>query len=666
MNDGGETGAPVLEATGVSKRFGPVTALRDARLTVRRGEIVALMGANGAGKSTFVKILTGALRRDGGEVRIHGAPRVFAAPAAARAAGIVSVYQEPALIPDLTVADNLRLGDTPEAPFLHWVGELGIAGLRLDATAGRLPLATLRILDLARALASEPEVLMLDEMTAALPTDLVERVLKVVRAQADAGRAVVYISHRFAEIAELCDRATVLRDGATVGDVAIEPGVEDRVVEMMLGAALTRAAVSAAAPGRGTGSAGPPRLRLDHVGSGPKLEDVSFELHEGEVLGVVALEGQGQDELFDVLAGFRRPTGGSIEVEGRRVAFRHPADAIAAGLTLVPGNRADALLAERSVRENIALPLTAKPRHWGLIPMRREARARVRGDRAAADRHPGPGRGASPVRRQPAEGDDRALGGDGRTDAPALRPHPRHRRAYQGADLPAGARARRPGCGGALLHLRARRGAARVRPGGRHLQGAAGGDRRPCGGERGTADARGLRADRRRGRGMIQVLTRSGWVLGLVGLLVLLAVVTRLIQPGFGASGFESLGRAALPFAFATAGMTVVVLVGGIDLSVASMMAVASVTAAVLMDGRGRRRHRARRALRPRPRPGHGRDQRRADRRDAGARHRGDAGDAVRLGRRRAADPAVAGRRGDALAARPDRRERRALGAERR
>ncbi len=372
MNDGGETGAPVLEATGVSKRFGAVTALRDARLTVRRGEIVALMGANGAGKSTFVKILTGALRRDGGEVRIHGAPRVFAAPAAARAAGIVSVYQEPALIPDLTVADNLRLGDTPEAPFLHWVGELGIAGLRLDATAGRLPLATLRILDLARALASEPEVLMLDEMTAALPTDLVERVLKVVRAQADAGRAVIYISHRFAEIAELCDRATVLRDGATVGDVAIEPGVEDRVVEMMLGAALTRAAVSAAAPGRGTGSAGPPRLRLDHVGSGPKLEDVSFELHEGEVLGVVALEGQGQDELFDVLAGFRRPTGGSIEVEGRRVAFRHPADAIAAGLTLVPGNRADALLAERSVRENIALPLTAKPRHWGLIPMRRE------------------------------------------------------------------------------------------------------------------------------------------------------------------------------------------------------------------------------------------------------------------------------------------------------
>jgi ribose transport system ATP-binding protein len=116
-----DDGVPVLEAKGVSKRFGAVTALRDAALTVRRGEVVALMGANGAGKSTFVKILTGALRRDGGEVRVHGTPRAFASPAGARASGIVSVYQEPALIPDLDVADNLRLGDTPEETFLHWV-----------------------------------------------------------------------------------------------------------------------------------------------------------------------------------------------------------------------------------------------------------------------------------------------------------------------------------------------------------------------------------------------------------------------------------------------------------------------------------------------------------------------------------------------------------------
>lgn len=365
-------GTPVLEARDVSKRFGAVTALDDASLTVRAGEIVALMGANGAGKSTLVKILTGALRRDRGDIRIHGTPSTFASPAAARAAGIVPVYQEPALIPDLSVADNLRLGDTPETQFLHWVSELGIEGLRLEETAGRLPLATLRILDLARALAAEPEVLMLDEMTAALPTDLVERVLKVIRAQADAGRAVIYISHRFAEIAELCDRATVLRDGATVGDVPITEGVEDRVVEMMLGAALTKEDLGTRrAPARAADAT--PRLRVRDLGSGTKLEDVSFELHAGEVLGVVALEGQGQDELFDVLAGFAPAEGGTIEVAGQRVRPRHPADSIAAGLTLVPGDRAAALLSDRPVRENIALPLTARPARWGPIPMRREA-----------------------------------------------------------------------------------------------------------------------------------------------------------------------------------------------------------------------------------------------------------------------------------------------------
>ncbi|EAR52528.1 ATP-binding protein of ribose ABC transporter [Oceanicola granulosus HTCC2516] len=362
---------PVLEASGVAKRFGAVTALSDAALTIRAGEVVALMGANGAGKSTFVKILTGALRRDGGTIRLHGRDGTLASPAAARAAGIVPVYQEPALIPDLDVAQNLRLGDTPVEPFLHWVRELGVEGLRLDETAGRLPLATLRILDLARAIAAEPDVLMLDEMTAALPTDLVERVLRVVREQADAGRAVIYISHRFTEIAELCDRAVVLRDGATVGDLRIEPGVEDRVVEMMLGAALTPGARGARA--RAAAPTGTPRLRVAGLGAGTALEDVSFDLHAGEVLGMVALEGQGQDELFDVLAGFRPAARGRLEIDGRPASFRHPADAIAAGLTYVPGDRAEALLSERSVRENIALPLVARPRRWGPIAMRREA-----------------------------------------------------------------------------------------------------------------------------------------------------------------------------------------------------------------------------------------------------------------------------------------------------
>ena len=360
----------VLDATGVAKRFGAVQALKNASLQVGRGQVVALMGANGAGKSTFVKILTGVLRPDAGHVKIKGRTSTVASPAGARKWGLVPVYQEPSLIPDLSVADNLKLGDTDIQPFRHWVAELGLPDLDPDAMIRSLPLASLRIVDLARALAIEPDVLLLDELTAALPTDLVDRVLKVVRAQADAGRSVIYISHRFTEIAAICDRATVLRDGLTVGDVAIEPGIEERIVEMMLGGAVA-AAVSEERPAKPVPT-DTPRLRVRGLKTGTRLSDVSFDLYKGEVLGVVALEGQGQDELFDVLAGQRKASAGTVEVDGAAKTFSHPADAIAAGLTLVPGDRAHALLMSRSVRENIAVPLLARFRNWGAIPMRDE------------------------------------------------------------------------------------------------------------------------------------------------------------------------------------------------------------------------------------------------------------------------------------------------------
>ncbi|MCY4167184.1 MAG: sugar ABC transporter ATP-binding protein [Rhodobacter sp.] len=362
---------PLLDAKGVSKSFGTVRALSDAGLKVNAGEIVALVGANGAGKSTFVKILTGVLQPDSGNVTIRGSEVHVGSPAKARRSGLVPVYQEPSLIPDLDVRNNLRLSDTPEGPFLNWVNELGLRGLRLDDMVGHLPLATLRILDLAKALACEPDVLLLDEMTAALPTDLVERTLRVVRSQAECGRGVIFISHRFSEISQLCHRASILRDGATVGDLAVRPGVEDRVVEMMLGAG-----VESGAPVTGVGHVarprGTPRLEVEGLAQGGKLSDVSFEIHPGEVLGLVALEGQGQDELFEVLSGLLRPDRGVILIDGTPVSFRHPADAIAAGFAYVPGDRAEALLMERSVHENIALPFSTHLGGWGPIRLRRE------------------------------------------------------------------------------------------------------------------------------------------------------------------------------------------------------------------------------------------------------------------------------------------------------
>ena len=173
----------LLEASGVVKRYGAVTALRDASLAIRPGEIHALMGANGAGKSTLVKVLTGAVRPDGGTIRLRGQVRTDHSPAEARRTGMVSVYQEPAIIPDLTVAENLALTETPVDPFRERLAELGIGGLDLRVAARDLPLATLRVIDLARALAIEPDVLLLDEMTAALPADLTDRVLAVVASQ---------------------------------------------------------------------------------------------------------------------------------------------------------------------------------------------------------------------------------------------------------------------------------------------------------------------------------------------------------------------------------------------------------------------------------------------------------------------------------------------------
>lgn len=338
-------------------------ALSDAHLRVDQREIVALMGANGAGKSTFIKILTGVIRPDQGQVLIWGKPAQVGSPAEARKSGLVPVYQEPSLIPDLDINDNLRLGDTPIEPFREWVNELGVSKLNLFDMIGDLPLATLRILDLARALATEPDVLLLDEMTAALPTDLVENVIKVVRQKADEGLGVIYVSHRFSEISELCDRASILRDGQTVGDLLIEAGVEERAVELMLGQKIdlgknkinkinhTRSEI--------------PKLSVRGLAIAPKVKCINFDLFPKEVLGIVALEGQGQDELFDCISGFCSPTSGTIEVDGQVVKFKHPADAISVGLTLVPGNRADALLSQRSVSENIALPFSAHIRSWG-------------------------------------------------------------------------------------------------------------------------------------------------------------------------------------------------------------------------------------------------------------------------------------------------------------
>jgi ribose transport system ATP-binding protein len=358
----------------------------------------------------MVKILTGAVRPDEGRITVRGNERTAHSPAEARRGGLVSVYQEPALIPDLDIGSNLRLTETPREGFRHWIRELGLTDLDLSSMARNLPLASLRIIDLARALAIDPDVLMLDEMTAALPANLTENVLEVINGKRGGDGSIIFISHRMTEIAAVCDRATVLREGKTVGVVDVTEGSADRIVELMLGEIVDDISERVAAPAAtARQSEDRPRLEVRAIGSAGRLRDVSFELYAGEVLGMVALEGQGQDELFDILSGSERPATGEVLADGRPVSFRHPADAIREGIVYVPADRAEALLMQRSVRENIALPLGADHATQG------EAKGRRR-HRTASDRHPRSEGGPPPLRWQPAEGDHRPLGGGRRQD----------------------------------------------------------------------------------------------------------------------------------------------------------------------------------------------------------------------------------------------------------
>ena len=371
----------LLTAREVSKRYGPVVALRSATLVVEPGEVHALLGANGAGKSTLVKVLTGVIRPDGGLIEVDGKPTRVSSPAQAARIGLAPVFQDPALVPDLTIAQNLRLTGTPVAEVRRHLRELDL-DVDFAEQALDVPLPLLRMLDLARALARDPQLLILDEITAALPADLAERVFEVMRRQKESGRSALFITHRLREVIANCDRATVLRDGGDVGTLVPQEGGEEKIVEFMLGEEVARAA--------GDAEARAPRERIELAGDGPTalevrglrvgdtLTEVSFAVRPGEILGIAALEAQGQDELFGVLSGQQRPTDGEVLVQGEPLRARHPYDAIRAGVVLVPADRLQALLPQRSIAENIAAPRFNNPLRWGPVGIREERR-RVQG-----------------------------------------------------------------------------------------------------------------------------------------------------------------------------------------------------------------------------------------------------------------------------------------------
>jgi ribose transport system ATP-binding protein len=380
-----ELAAPLLEARGVAKHFGPVVALRSADLAVSAGEVHALLGANGAGKSTLVKCLTGVIRADAGSTAVAGRETRPRSPRHAARLGLSPVFQDPALVPDLTVAQNLRLTGSPLEAVRSQLDTMSLK-VSFRELVGDLPLPVLRMLDLARALVDDPQLLILDEITAALPSDLAERVFAVMRDRREHGRSVLFITHRLAEVIATCDRATILRDGKSVGTMVPQEGGEARIVEMMLGPEAARAEAVAVEldeaelpepEAEAAAAEAAAVLEVEDVRVGA-VQGISFTLRRGEVLGLAALEGQGQDELFEALAGQRRLESGALRVAGKPFRPRHPYDAVRRKVVLVPPDRLLALLPQRSVRENVAAPLYNNPLRWGPINMREEGR-RVRG-----------------------------------------------------------------------------------------------------------------------------------------------------------------------------------------------------------------------------------------------------------------------------------------------
>ena len=363
----------LLSAQGVAKRYGPVVALRSADLTVEPGEIHALLGANGAGKSTLVKILSGVITADAGATTVHGQPIRLRKPTDAMSAGIATVFQDPSLIPDLTLAQNLRISRLSPDDVMPWLERMNLGHIDLELLVSDVPLAVLRLLDLARALAHDPQLLMLDEITAALTTDQAEYVFGVMREWKEQGRSVLFISHRLGEVLEMCDRATILRNGANVADFDLAGVDEAQLVTAMLGEELVKElSEEAAAESTPIAEAAvaavsfdtPVVLELEDVRLRDKVNGVSFQLHRGEILGLTALEGQGQDELFQLLSGDHRPSSGRMLVDGKSMNARSPYDAIRKGLVLVPADRQQALLPQRSVRENLSTPLYNRASKW--------------------------------------------------------------------------------------------------------------------------------------------------------------------------------------------------------------------------------------------------------------------------------------------------------------
>jgi len=362
---------------GVSKTFPGVKALQDVDLTLHRGEVLALLGENGAGKSTLMKVLGGAHAPDTGDILIEGKPVQIQSPHDSQDAGIAIIYQEFNLVPGLSAADNIFLGrEQTRAGFIRRGEERRRArelferleiDIDPDAPCRDLTVAQQQIVEIAKALAIDARILVMDEPSAALTTREVERLYAVIRELKTQGIGVIYISHRLDEIFEVCDRITVLRDGQNVGERKVGEVDRRALIELMVGRELK--------------DEFPPResrvedkgLEVEGLRRGDAVRDVSFVARRGEILGITGLVGAGRTETARLIFGADRREAGRIRLDGRELKINSPRDAIRAGLGLLTEDRKlQGLVLPHSVRENFALPNLDWLSHLGWMNRRKE------------------------------------------------------------------------------------------------------------------------------------------------------------------------------------------------------------------------------------------------------------------------------------------------------
>src|SRR6478672_6554334 len=363
---------------GVSKRYGGVRALQDAGLAIEAGRIHAVLGENGAGKSTLIKIMAGVVAPDEGRMILDGAPVSFPSPAAANAAGIACIFQELSLIPDLTVADNIAISNPPRRFGLidrgaqRRLAEQALARAGADnihplALVKDLSLSRRQMVEIAKALARKPRILILDEATSALTAADVTKIYGVLKRLRADGLALLYISHRMHEIAELADDCTVFCNGRSVASFAAGTKTDNEIVELMIGREYN-AVFPAHAPR--SASDAPPLLDVRHLRWGERLNDISLQVRAGEVIGLGGLDGQGQRELLLALFGVLHGTTGDVRVDGRPVAVAGPnaAKRKRIGMALIPEDRkTEGLMLPVSVRDNLSFAALDRLSRFGIV-----------------------------------------------------------------------------------------------------------------------------------------------------------------------------------------------------------------------------------------------------------------------------------------------------------